>query len=134
MLGDGTICLGTERYVQGRNNMSRDGTTCPGTERCVQGRNDMSRDGTRCPGTERYVQGRNEGRNDMLGDGTRDGTERNGTKRNEGRNGTIISKNVKIPMRTLYCLYIERNLNTFETTCDNQNNSLRVFFHVFNAT
>jgi hypothetical protein len=47
MLGDGTICLGTERYVQGRNNMSRDGTTCPGTERCVQGRNDMSRDGTR---------------------------------------------------------------------------------------
>jgi hypothetical protein len=71
----------------------------------------MSRDGMICPGTERYVLGRKEGRNDMLGDGTRDGTicsatergtERKGTKRNEGRNGTIISKNVKMPMRTLY--------------------------------
>jgi hypothetical protein len=64
--------------------MFGDGTICPGTERYVQGRKDMSRDGTICPGTERYVQGRNERRNDMLGDGTRDGKERN-----EGRNGTV---------------------------------------------
>jgi hypothetical protein len=43
--------------------MSRDGTMCPGTERYVQGRNDMSRDGTRdgtiCSGTERGTE-RNE--------------------------------------------------------------------------
>ena len=42
----------------------------------VQGRNDKSRDGTVFPGTERYVQGRS----DMLGEGTRGGTERNGTR------------------------------------------------------
>jgi hypothetical protein len=47
MFGDGTICPGTERYFQGRNDMSRDGKICPGTER----------------GTERYARGRNEGRN-----------------------------------------------------------------------
>ena len=69
--------------------MSRDGTMCPGTERCVQGRNDMSRVGTISPGSERYVQGRNEGRNDMLGDGTRDGTERNETERGAERNDNI---------------------------------------------
>jgi hypothetical protein len=92
MSRDGMISPGTERCVQGRNDMLGDGTICPGTERCVQERNDMLGDGTICSGTERGTE-RNEGRN---------GTERNGTKWNEGRNGTIISKNVKIPMRTLY--------------------------------
>jgi hypothetical protein len=84
MFGDGTICLGTERYVQGRNDMSRDGKICPGTERYVQGRKDMSRDGTSdgtiCSGMER-------------------GTEKNGTRGGTERYGT---KSVKIPMRTLY--------------------------------
>jgi hypothetical protein len=74
MFGDGTICLGTERYVQGRNDMSRDGKICPGTERA----------------TERYARGWNEGRKRTERDGTRGGTERYGTK------------SVKIPMRTLY--------------------------------
>ena len=84
MSRDGMISPGTERCVQGRNDMLGDGTICPGTERYVQGRNDISRDGKICPGTERYVQGRN----DMLGDGTRDGTQRNETERGAERNAT----------------------------------------------
>jgi hypothetical protein len=77
---------GTERYVQGRNEIYGDGTICPGTERYFQERNDS-------PGTERYARGWNEGRNGMERDGTRGGTERYRTK------------SVKIPMRTLYVLF-----------------------------
>ena len=54
MFGDGTICPGTERYVQGRKDMSRDGTS----------------DGTICSGMERGTEK----------NGTRGGTERYGTK------------------------------------------------------
>jgi hypothetical protein len=65
MLGDGTICSGTERYARGRNDMSRDGTIFPETER----------------GTERYAWGRNEGRN--------------GTKRNETERGAEWNDNIE---------------------------------------
>ena len=62
--------------TSGLQNLQKKFRERKGKERYVRGRDDMSRGGTICPGTERKVRGKNGTR-----DGTRQNKGRNGTER-----------------------------------------------------